>query len=192
MSYIFDTITEVITELKNSPDIVIDELLINPPANATSLEAESKIPSILKELYAKADGLVLSWSYRNDPLVKGGIVIPLLENIHNTRWKAFAMLDYTDDVHVFFNKRGTDDARVVQESLEGDEDVEFVDIAGGIVTIKSYFEAFRKTRGFRFWQENYNPDTEYTVDSIIENRCYLWGSSGEETEIEFHSAHVPN
>ncbi len=191
MSFIYDTIQATIEELKHNTAITIDELLINPPASNEVISAEQKVPSILKEFYARADGLVLSWHYNEDPLVKGGIVIPLLENIHNTRWTAFGMLDFTEDVHVYFNKRSTEDSRVVQESLEGDEDIDFVDIAGGIVSIRGYFEAFRKTRGFRFWQENFNLAEEYTLESIIENRGYLWGS-GEETEIEFHSAHVPN
>jgi len=43
MSFIFNTITDVITELQNSPDIIIDELLINPPASETAIEAPKQM-----------------------------------------------------------------------------------------------------------------------------------------------------
>lgn len=191
-SFISEVIENVISRLESHRDIVIDELTINPPASEESIESEERIPEILKEFYRESDGIVLSWHVKDDPVIRGGIVIPLLENIHNTRWKAFGILDYTDDVHAIFQKKNTNDTRVMMESLEGDEDIEFTELASSLISIEDYFSAFEKTHGFRFWQENYRPDIEYTIDSIIENRGYLWGS-GNTTEVpELHSAHVPN
>ena len=117
--------------------------------------------------------------------------MPLLENIYATRWKAFGYLDITEDVHTLFSKKEAYDSRVMMESLQGDEDIEFTGLGGSIVTIEEYFNAFAKTRGFRFWQENYSSDENYTIDSIIEHRAYLWGS-GSASIPETHAAHFPS
>ncbi len=189
---ISETIQDVIEKLEAHPEIVIDEYTVNPPAEESEIAAESKIPEILKEFFRKSNGLVLSWHAKNDSLVKGGIILPLLENIHNTRWSSFGVLDYTEDVHAVFHKKSDQDSRVMMESLEGDEDIEFVEVGGAIVTIEDYFNAFRQTLGFRFWQENYKPEISYSIDSIIKNRCYLWGDKEESSVAELSSPHNPN
>lgn len=191
-SFISEVIKSVISRLESHPEIIIDELTINLPASQEKIDSEERVPQILKDFYQDSDGLVLSWHAKEDPVIRGGIVIPLLENIHNTRWKPFGILDYTDDVHAIFQKKSAEDTRVMMESLEGDEDIEFTELASALISIEDYFTAFEKTHGFRFWQENYRADIDYSIDSIIENRGYLWGS-GERSELpELHSAHVPN
>ncbi len=191
-NFISEVIAQVIEDLQANPAIIINELTINHASPAEELDAIEKLPGILREFYEKTNGLVLSWYVADDPAIKGGIVMPLLENIYATRWKAFGYLDFTEDVHTLFSKKEAFDSRVMMESLQGDEDIEFTGLGGSIVTIEEYFNAFAQTRGFRFWQENYSSEVEYTVDSIIEHRAYLWGS-GETAEVpETHSAHFPS
>jgi len=191
-SFISEVIESVVTRLQEHPEIIIDELTINPPATKEQINAEQQVPGILKEFYTNSDGLILAWHVKDDPVIRGGIIIPLLENIHNSRWKPFGILDHTDDVHAIFQKKNTEDSRVMMESLEGDEDIEFTELRNGVITIEEYFQAFNESLGFRFWQENYHPLIEYSIDSIIANRGYLWGSGETTTVPELHSAHVPN
>ncbi len=192
MSYISSAIENVVSRLKNHAEIVIDELVINSAATREEIDAEEQIPEILKEYYRHSNGMILAWHVEDDPFIRGGIVIPLLENVHNTRWKPFGILDHTHDVHAMFQKKSGDDSRVMMESLEGDEDVEFSELGGLILSIKDYYAAFQETLGFRFWQENYNSNENYSIESIIANRGYLWGSSDSTDVPELSSAHVPN
>ncbi len=192
MSFISEVIESVISRLQDHSQIVIDELTINPAASLKQVDAEELVPDILKEYYKNSDGMVLAWHVIDDPVTRGGIVIPSLENVHNSRWKPFGILDHTDDVHAIFQKKSGEDTRVMMESLEGDEDIEFTELGGFLITIEDYFTAFKESLGFRFWQENYRSTENYTIDSIIANRGYLWGSS-DSTEVPvLHSAHVPN
>lgn len=191
-SFITETIEVVISRLQSHPDIVIDKLKINPPALENQIEKEELLPDILREFYRNSNGVELAWHVKSDPITRGGIKMPAIESIHDTRWKPFGMLDYTDDVHAIFHKKSGEESRVMMESLVGDEDIEFADLGGSIITIEEYFIAFGKTLGFRFWQENYSNSTDYSVDSIIANRGYLWGSGDSEDVFDLHSAHIPN
>ncbi len=175
MSLIFEVIENVVKRLNNHPEIIVDAFIVNSPVSAEVVDREELVPDILKEFFKKSDGLKLSWHAKSDPVVRGGINIPFLKNIHRTRWKSFGLLDHTDDVHAIFQKKNGEDSRVMMESLEGDEDIEFTELGGSLLSIDDYFKAFSKTFGFRFWQENYNEDVDYSVESIIANRGYLWG-----------------
>lgn len=186
-------ISKVIEELTSHPDIVIDELILDAPADQEDITKEEKLPGILREFYQTFNGITLKWHSLSDSFVKGGISLPSLKNLHSNRWKSYGILDFTSEVHILYLRREAEDSRVMMESLESDEDVEFIGLSGNIVTIEDYFKAFRKTYGYRFWQENFSIETEYSIDTIIENRCFLWNpepqNPGDEHVYSPHSTH---
>ena len=81
--YISEMIDSVIVRLEAHPEIVIDELTINPPAEKEKIENEELVPAILKQFYKNCNGLVLKWHVKDNVVIRGGITLPLLENIHN-------------------------------------------------------------------------------------------------------------
>ncbi len=170
---IYRTVNSVLDKLKSDNRITVENVKFGEPVDESLLSQVSEIPMLIQSLYRSADGISFSWFLTSDPTIRGGINIPTFANIHNSRWKRFYTLDFTD-VNILFQKSCREDSTVIAESLEGDEDVELMGISGEVFTISNYFIAFSKTLGYKFWQETYNRDKNYTIDSIIDSHCYLW------------------
>lgn len=169
----FESLHKIKDELNRHPQTTVTDFFINPPKPEELIEAEEKIPFIVKEILKRANGFKLSWK-SDDSLVKGDITFPMLENIHLGRWKNFGNLDYSDFIHVVFQKRNENNAGVFYEGFEGEDEEELLPLEGGVNTIEDYLEAVIKTYGHRFWQENYSPDRDYSLDAIIQNRAYAY------------------
>lgn len=169
----FEELKRIKNELEAHEDITITEFFINDPQPAVKIDAEERIPTLVREILKVADGFKLSWE-SSDPLVKGDITFPMLENIHLGRWKSFGNLDYSDFIHVVFQKRDEINAGVFYEGFEGEDEEELLPLEGGVHTIEDYLRAVIKTYGHRFWQENYSPEREYSIDALIENRAYAY------------------
>lgn len=169
----FKRLAEIKKELESHPQITVTEYFLNPPRVTEDIEAEERIPEIVRQILKVADGFKLSWE-SNDSLVKGDITFPMLENIHLSRWKSFGNLDYTDYIHVLFQKRDSENAGVFYEGFEGEDEEELLPLEGGVHTIEDYLQAVLTTYGHRFWQENYSSERDYSLDAIIKNRAYAY------------------
>lgn len=169
----FTNLERIKRELYAHPDITVTEYFKNPPQSFERIEAEGQLPTIVKEILKVADGFKLSWE-SSDPLVKGDITFPMLTNIHLGRWKNFGNLDYSDFIHVLFQKRKDENSGVFYEGFEGEDEEELLPLEGGIHTIEAYLIAVIKTYGHRFWQENYCEKRDYSLEAILRNRAYAY------------------
>ena len=167
---IYKVVLDTVQKIESDDRFSITKKFIG--SGVTDITVE--LPKILENFYKKSNGITFLWEYKNDKSIRGGINIPKLDGIYSSRWKNFGTLDYTD-IHTLFQVNNDPDSRVLAESLEGDEDIDFMDLANGILTISDYFTVFSKTFGFKYWQEKYDENKEYSLDSIIENSAYVWG-----------------
>lgn len=171
----FSELNRIKTELEAHPDITITDFFSNPPQPEEKINTLDQIPTIIKEMLKITDGYKLSWE-SSDALVKGDIMLPTLDTLHFGRWKNFGNLDYSDYIHVLFQKRDSENAGVFYEGFEGEDEEELLPLEGGVNTIEDYLKAVIKTYGHRYWQESYAADRDYSLDAIIKNRAYSYAA----------------